>query len=177
MVAPLLIHISPVIIQTKRLQLIPFNAEDSAALLLLFQSPTIRQYLCDGHIVNAGWMGGCITSSIDNFSANQLGMWSVRMLDMPHIIGFAGFTKIGDNEELMFGLDKDAMGQGYATEAVQAVIAERFHIGADAIIAGADAPNLPSHKLLQKLGFMETHRTLGAFGDVIYYELSRQQYS
>ena len=73
------------------------------------------------------------------------------------LVGVVGIG--GEPVSTMYFIDPDCWGRGYATEAMQGFLAhvlDRF--GLDAIIAGANADNPASHRVLIKLGFSETHR-------------------
>ncbi|MEO8242877.1 MAG: GNAT family N-acetyltransferase [bacterium] len=76
----------------------------------------------------------------------------------------------------------DAWGKGYATEAMQALIAFAFaHHDIDHLMADIDPRNAASRSLLQRLGFHYTHHAAntfcinGAWSDSDYYRLNRPQ--
>ena len=94
------------------------------------------------------------------------------------LVGVVGIG--GEPVSTMYFIDPDCWGRGYATEAMQGFLTpvlDRF--GLDAIIAGANADNPASHRVLIKLGFSETHRedqqsaTRLEPDPVIMYRLSR----
>jgi RimJ/RimL family protein N-acetyltransferase len=73
--------------------------------------------------------------------------------------------------ELLVALDPRHWGSGLATEAIAAVAA---HSAADgvtfAIVAGVDAPNARSHKLMGRCGFQELGRIPGPAHPIVVYE-------
>ena len=71
-------------------------------------------------------------------------------------IGCTGYRPFGeDHAELGYWIGKPYWGQGYATEAVQALIAHAFDAdGFDYLKAGHFADNPASERVLRKLGFV-----------------------
>ncbi|MFE0379300.1 GNAT family N-acetyltransferase [Streptomyces inhibens] len=69
-------------------------------------------------------------------------------------------------------------GQGYATEAVRAVLGHLFRRGLRRVSAECDARNIPSARLLERVGFdLEgrrpefTHINTGEWTDILFYGL------
>jgi len=93
------------------------------------------------------------------------------------LIGKAGSTRL---PEIGYILHPDHWGHGYATEAMQTLIA---HLWANtdwpALTADIDPQNLASLRVLQKLGFVETGRAArtfclgGVWTDSLYLSLQR----
>ena len=96
--------------------------------------------------------------------------WLASMIDVPEhenadfviehagaVIGKAGCWRM---PEIGFILHPDYWGQGFAREAVRAVVDHVFgrFFGVPAIIADVDPRNAASLALLNRLGFVETHR-------------------
>lgn len=72
------------------------------------------------------------------------------------VIGKAGFWRF---PEVGFLFDRRVWGQGYASEAVGAVLERGFRVhGMTKVIADVDPRNGASIRVLEKLGFVETHR-------------------
>ncbi|MGR3712252.1 MAG: GNAT family N-acetyltransferase [Shimia sp.] len=72
------------------------------------------------------------------------------------VIGKAGFWQF---PEVGFLFDRRVWGQGYASEAVGAVLERGFRVhGMAKVIADVDPRNVASIRVLEKLGFVETHR-------------------
>lgn len=70
------------------------------------------------------------------------------------VIGYMGIWKM---PEFGFILHPDAWGEGYATEAAEAIIPELFRAHAiERITADVDPRNTASLRLLHKLGFIKT---------------------
>ena len=77
-----------------------------------------------------------------------------------------------DDPELLYALTETHTGRGLATEAARALVAcAREHAGFTTIVSAVDAPNTASIRVLEKVGFVETGRVPGAFGDTVLFTL------
>ena len=74
-------------------------------------------------------------------------------------IGFKGSPELGC-VEIGFGLAPSARGDGYATEAVSALLAVAAAHGLDRVVADTDPANIASQRTLERAGF--TRRPGGA---------------
>lgn len=94
------------------------------------------------------------------------------------VIGKAGFYRFPD---LGYLFDPSVWGQGLASEAVAAVIARGFAVHRlPRVQADVDPRNLASIALLERLGFVETHRQTRTWlvgdqwCDSVYFALTRE---
>ncbi len=161
------------VLTTARLTLRPPRASDLAAFhAIMRDGRTMRYWSTLPHAtqeVTAVWMermlaGGpdCLDLVIEKDSV---------------VIGKAGSTRL---PEVGYILHPDHWGQGYATEAMQALI---VHLWAStthpALTADIDPQNRASLRVLQKLGFVETGRSArtfclgGVWTDSLYLALQR----
>ncbi|MYD69623.1 MAG: GNAT family N-acetyltransferase [Acidobacteria bacterium] len=148
--------------RTARLDLAPFRASDSAALLRVFTDSDVRRYLLDGDTVSTDWVAEEIRASTRRFEAGAGGLWVVRRRDQAPIIGFAGFREFFDPPEpqLLYGLLPQYWGEGLATEAATAACEFAFHtLGWSEIRAAIDVPNTASRSVLVRLGFVPDRTT------------------
>jgi RimJ/RimL family protein N-acetyltransferase len=73
------------------------------------------------------------------------------------VMGACGITTLADQPELGYWLGAPYWGQGYATEALHALIDYAFtDLGHDALQAGARVTNPASRRVLEKCGFQWT---------------------
>jgi len=93
-------------------------------------------------------------------------------------VGKAGFYRFPD---IGYILAPELWGQGLVAEALAPIIARAFEqAGLERITADVDPRNTASIRLLEKLGFVETHRAertwliAGAWCDSVYFALSRE---
>ncbi|MBF9151643.1 GNAT family N-acetyltransferase [Novosphingobium jiangmenense] len=96
------------------------------------------------------------------------------------VIGKAGFYRFPD---LGYMFDPTVWGQGFAREAVGAVVARGFTVHhLPRIQADVDPRNKASIRLLERLGFTETHRAARTWlvgeewCDSVYFALTREEW-
>jgi [ribosomal protein S5]-alanine N-acetyltransferase len=139
-------------ILTPRLRLRPARSADLDAIHAVLSEPRAMRY----------W------SSLPHVDLDQTRTWLDSMIQAPpdsscdfviehqgQVIGKAGCWRV---PEIGYILHPDHWGQGLAREALSAVIPEVFErFPIDAITADVDPRNAASLKLLDRLGFVETH--------------------
>ena len=76
------------------------------------------------------------------------------------LIGKLGAWKL---PEVGFLIDPAPWGTGYALEAMVAFIQRRRLLGSSGLTADVDPRNVASLKLLERVGFAETHRAKGTW--------------
>jgi len=90
-------------------------------------------------------------------------------------IGYCGLierrTSI-DEPEIAYELLREHHGHGYATEAARAVVAAATDTGRSRLWSTVGAWNVPSLRVLEKLGFERDHTTEEANGLVVWLTLS-----
>lgn len=129
-------------------------------------------------------------SSPPHESLDQTREWLAGMIEIPpalgddfvieqggRVIGKAGCWRL---PEIGYILSPDAWGQGYALEALSAVIPHLFtRSEVDKLVADVDPRNGASLRLLARLDFVETHRAArtwlvgGEWQDSVYLALNR----
>ena len=98
----------------------------------------------------------------------QIPRWLIyrRTIGMPCLIGTCGLDWNQDDEvELGYWIGRDHWGLGYATEASRAVLETAKALGHREIVASHFIDNPASGKVLAKLGFRQTGRTLSRFSE------------
>jgi ribosomal-protein-alanine N-acetyltransferase len=139
-------------IRTQRLVLRPPALADAARVSLLAGNFDVASMT--GTIPHpyseqmaAEWIGGALDG--------EEGV--VFMIERPEgLIGCTGYRAFGDDHaELGYWIGRPYWGQGYATEAVGALIAHAFDTdGFDYLLAGHFADNPASARVIRKLGFV-----------------------
>ena len=158
---------------TARLDLAPIGSSDAAALLHVFRDADVRRYLLDGRSVSADWVTAEIRASEQRFGSGGAGLWAVRQLRDPAVVGFVGFREFFEPPELqlLYGLLPDHWGRGLATEAAGAACRFAFEtLGWTEIRAAIDVPNTASGAVLDRLGFRRERTTDDA---TAFYRLTR----
>jgi RimJ/RimL family protein N-acetyltransferase len=131
--------------------------------------------MMDGQLMPREWSEERVRASEDLFARRGVGLWLAREGSSGALVGFCGFLEIPamhPEPQLVYALVERFTGQGYATEMARAAIAAaRRHPGFERIVAGVDAANAASVRVLQKLGFRTIGVQPGAFGDALLLEL------
>ena len=166
-------------LETARLLLRPCTADDLAALHQLWTDPEVRRYLFDDRIISREQADAMIQSSLASFPTHGFGLWIVHCTGEEAMVGFCGLFLIGDppEVELLYGIAPPVWGQGLTTEATRAVLRYGFEeLRLARIVAGADVPNVASLRVLEKLGMTFARRMRTAYGEVLYFALTREEF-
>ena len=142
-------------LETERLLLRPLSADEVGSLCRISNEPNVRLYLWDDEPVSEATIKGLIAQSERMFSQEQIGLFGVRVRGSEDLVGFCGFVRLGGMEEseLWYELTQMVWGRGLATEAARACVRYAFEeVGMERVIAGADAPNTASLRVIEKLG-------------------------
>jgi RimJ/RimL family protein N-acetyltransferase len=84
-------------------------------------------------------------------------------------VGFFGPPDETGTVMVGYGLVEPARGHGYATEALQALVAYTAQQpAAKRVVADTEKDNAPSQRVLEKAGFAKTHET----DDAVFYALN-----
>ena len=128
-----------VAIDTPRLRLRPCREEDLPALHALWTEPEVRRYLWDGEVIPRERAMEILAKSEESFRSRGFGLWSAFVAGDPDLAGFAGLRVVGGTEEveILYGLHPRVWGLGLATEAADALIAQRLRPRLDATHLGA----------------------------------------
>ncbi len=158
---------------TERLELLPLSEGDAAELRALFNREEVRRFLWDGRTLSNAQVTGLLARNEALFENEGVGLWGIRVLGGgPDLKGFAGLWYFHDPPELelLYGLVGEVWGLGLATEAATAVawyaIERRGHTR---IVASADAPNVASHRVMERLGMTFVRRALDEGLDTVWY--------
>lgn len=139
--------ICPERIETARLMLRPVTGGDEAAVLASLNDLRVSGWLAR---VPYPYSSSDFRGFLDGFAR------SGETYAAEDAEGFAGIVTGG--VELGYWLAPRAQGRGYATEAARAVLDAWFAAGGGPVVSGYFEGNLPSARVLDKLGFLETGR-------------------
>lgn len=132
----------------------------------------MRRHLLDGEVVTRDYIAKELSLSANMFSEQGWGLWTVSQ--GAAMIGLVGFRPVGNPPEtqLVYAFEPASWGQGYAREAVGAIVAHaREALRHKTVIAVTDIANQRSAHLLQKLGFEPTVRYIQGRLDLLRFEL------
>ena len=144
-------------IRTERLLLRRARLDDAAAMhRIMSDAVAMRYWSTPPHAALAEteqWMAGMVEADLaisDDFIVTLDGQ----------LIGKLGAWKL---PEVGFLFDRAHWGRGYAREALLAFIDRRRALGSGELRADVDPRNAASLKLLERCGFVETHRGIGTW--------------
>ena len=113
------------------------------------------------------------------FSEEGIGLFGIRMRGGRDLLGFCGFVRPGGMEEpeLCYELTPEVWGRGLATEASRACLRYAFgEAGFERVIAGSDAPNGASLRVIEKLGMKPAGNINPNAPDGPYHALYRKDF-
>lgn len=121
-----------------------------------------------------------IERSLSSFASEGHGLWAVFPRDSHNLIGFCGFWFFHQPRrlQLLYGIAPPEWGQGLATEVAQAMLEFAFQeLNFSRIEASADAANVASQRVLEKVGMAYQQRTQENGLDTVYYAITRESWS
>ena len=150
-------------IETERLFIRPFTADDAEALLAIWSDPA-----------NERFVGVTTPRSVDDVHSwwERWLPWGVWERESGELVGDCGLSfDAGYQEwELSYGFRRDRWGRGYATEAALACVRYGFEtMGVKKIVADVDPANVASVRVLAKCGFVH----VGEQDGKLLYEVTR----
>jgi ribosomal-protein-alanine N-acetyltransferase len=146
------------ILETARLRLEPLTAADVEFVFPLMDDPEVMAYWDSPEIDDPDLVAQIVQRQVDNMAGGRAVHWAMRSLDETLFIGVCDLSEIDGRHkraEVGFILGRDAWGQGYALEAMRAVIAYAASSGLRKLTARTHLGNRRSETLLEKLGFSE----------------------
>ncbi len=143
-------------IETARLRLRPFAADDLPELARLLADPDFMAWSVAGPL-GEPQARRRLAAEIASFDAFGFSKLAVEAREAPGLIGYCGLgLEVIEGSalpELGYRLSLAQRGKGLATEAARAVIEDSFgRLGLPEIYAYAEPGNAPSHRVIAKLG-------------------------
>lgn len=136
--------------QTARMAMRQFVDGDTAALHRICNQPGVRRYLWDGHPASR--------EQIRAAAAGSLRFWVLEYPPGGPVIGFCAFRYFAHTEEveLLYAIDMEHWGVGLAAEAAAEALRHAFEdLGWESVTAYANPYNIPSWRVLERLGMAE----------------------
>jgi RimJ/RimL family protein N-acetyltransferase len=147
------------ILETDRLHLRMITTEDAPFMLELFNSPGWLKYIGDRKVHSVDEAAAYIRKYyLASYKENGFGSYAVVLKDGGETIGSCGVYKRPnlENPDIGFAFLPDFLGKGYGYEAANAVMDyARAELGMTKILGFTVEYNLPSIKLLEKLGLSQ----------------------
>lgn len=146
------------ILETERLRLTPLVEADAAELFPLMSDAAVMAHWDVAEIDDPDLVEAIVRGQVEDMAAGKAIHWSMRALADGAFLGVCDLSEIDawhKRAEVGFMLGRSAWGQGYAYEAMQAVLAEAAAMGLRRLAARTHLGNRRSDALLEKLGFAE----------------------
>lgn len=162
-------------ILTARLRLRPLGPEDLDALSSVYLHPLVAQWI--GRYTRED-VAREIDQQVEHQRSLGWSFWAVEEGDTGSLIGDCGLQPLehrGPEVELGYDFHPRVWGQGFATEAAQAVMREAFGtLGIDRVVAVVKPDHVTSQRVLDKAGFRRSG-TREAYGEsMLLYEAKRE---
>jgi [ribosomal protein S5]-alanine N-acetyltransferase len=145
---------SKIILQTERLVLREFTADDATNIFKLNSDPEVIKYTGDEAFKSIEEAAALI-HNYDQYKKYGYGRWTVLLEDSSEYIGWCGLNFNKDTREIDLGFRflKSQWGKGFASEAAAACLDYGFNqLGLGKIIGRAMQENRASVKVLVKTG-------------------------
>jgi RimJ/RimL family protein N-acetyltransferase len=166
-------------IETARLCLRPFTAEDLDDLAGLLADPQVMRYLGQegGQTMTRVEAADTLSKFMVRWRERGFGHFAVLLKATPKLIGLCGLKLLDDTPELIYILAHDHWGQGYAAEAACACLRYGFEeVGCERVVAVTRPENMASQRVLEKIG-MRYERIVEHYGVVArQYALTRAEF-
>ncbi len=163
----------PAILSTSRLNLREITEADAANIFRMNSTPSVVRYIGEPvlkseeealHILH--------THIFPQYQQYGIGRWAVELKENSEFIGWCGLKFLADEQvyDLGYRFLEDHWGNGYATEAAQAVLDYgRQHLAGARIIGKAMVDNSASIRVLEKIGMRFEAHTIEHGGTAAMY--------
>lgn len=146
---------------TERLLLRPWEDRDRAPLAAILGDPHVRRFY--PAVATPAETSAQIDNAIAKTAEHGFHFWAVERREDERLLGLCGLGVIGEplrsaiprqpRVEIGWQLDKAVWGQGFAPEAARAWLDHAWRaLGLDEVVAFTAAINLPSQRVMQKIG-------------------------
>ena len=163
------------ILETKRLRLTPLSIDALELFQAINTNEYVRKYLWDNQIMPVETFEQILYDTERFFKNERWGLWKMEVPGSKKIVGYAGlWLFFGENQpQLVYALQPEHTGYGYATEAAEAVTAYAFdHLNFSYLIASMDKENVASQKVCDRLGFRFVQEKEIEGKPILFYEKS-----
>jgi ribosomal-protein-alanine N-acetyltransferase len=146
------------ILETERMRLAPLAAEDVEHIFPLMRDAEVMAFWDMPESDDPDMIASIVEGQVEEMAQARAVYWTMRALPDGEFIGVCDLSEIDRRHkraEVGFMLGREAWGRGYATEAMQAVIAYAATHGLRKLLARTHLGNRRSDSLLEKLGFVQ----------------------
>jgi len=144
------------ILETERLTLRQFTADDAPFILELVNEPSFIQNIGDRGVRSlADAVKYIETGPVISYARNGFGLYLVQLKESGESMGMCGLIKRPalDDVDIGYAFLPKFWSKGYAVEAALAVKEQARNLGLKRLVAFTDPANDGSIRVLEKLGF------------------------
>lgn len=146
------------ILETERMRLSPLQVEDAVPLFAMMSDAAVMAHWDVAEIDDPDLVEAIVRGQVEDMAAGKAIYWTMRALADGAFLGVCDLSEIDawhKRAEVGFMLGRGAWGQGYALEAMRAVLAHAAGMGLRRLAARTHLGNRRSDAILEKLGFTE----------------------
>lgn len=165
-------------LETERLLLRPFEVQDAASMMELYDDPEVQKFTGDKSFESLADAEKFI-AGYDQYERYRMGRLSVFIKQTGEYIGWCGIKFLADTNEVDLGyrLLKRYRGHGYASEAARASLDYGFNtLSLDKITGKAMADNAPSINVFKKLGLTYSHNEECHHHPAVVYAITKEEW-
>jgi RimJ/RimL family protein N-acetyltransferase len=166
-------------IETARLLLRPFTEEDVDPLYHILGQGDVLRYFPNPEPPSQERVHTFVQRQLAHWEEHGYGWWAVQPHQQQELVGWCGLQFLPETEETEVGylLGRASWGQGWATEAARASLRYGFEeLGVTSIVGIVHPENMPSRRVLEKLGMSLVNRAQYFGMDVCRYMIERGVY-
>ena len=172
-------------VETERLVLRPWRADDLDELAAIYGDPEVMRYILDGSVRDREQTAVHLEKMTANWAARGFGLFAVEVRETGALAGWAGHAvpeflpEVMPAVEIGWRLGRPFWGYGYATEAARAALRFGFvERDLDRVISIRHPDNLRSGRVMDKLGLrFDRHTTVPEYGQPVdVFALTREEY-
>ena len=148
-----------VFLETERLVLRQFTADDADVLVELDGDPDVMHYVTGGRLTPRDEIENDVLPAFLDYQTRDagFGFWAAIEKSTGRFVGWFHFRAAKDSPpgeiELGYRLLKSAWGRGYATEGARALVDKGFaELGVERVVASTMVVNVASRRVMEKAG-------------------------
>ncbi|MGR4864085.1 GNAT family N-acetyltransferase [Caulobacter sp. LARHSG274] len=145
------------ILETERLTLSPLTVEDASLVYPFLSDPEVMAHWDRAPIEDPDEVNATVAAQVGEMAERAAFYWAIRLTRTGQFLGYCELVDLDwrhHRGELGLIVAREAWGQGYATEAVTALLAYcASSLGLKRLTARTQVGDARSERLLLKLGF------------------------
>ena len=146
------------ILETERLRLSPLVEADTADIFPLMDDPEVMAFWDVPEVDDPDMVAAIVAAQVDDMKSGAAVHWAIRAISDGAFVGCCHLSEIDRRHkraEVGFMLARGAWDQGYALEAMQALVSFAATSGLRRLLARTHLGERRSEVLLESLGFKE----------------------